>query len=173
MAELTNCQFPLLVLCSDMLLPWNALLNATIEHKKGTFTWITSSKYMPAMEKYYGLKVRPDGAVIYDTYLTPEGRILDDGNLKTVSKGGSIIVDPELFIKSMNKIELTNKLNGYPEKQVDIFWDVIPLIEKQNQLRILNGEKSILNAVIGDEPVMDIGTPETLDLVRKYLNNQK
>lgn len=169
LAELTDCKYPILVLCSDMLLPWNAMKNIIATHKHGTFTWLTSSIQNKSSEKYYGLKVRDDGAVIYDEKLTPEGKFLDSGKLKTVTKAGAILVDPELFTATMRQIEQSSSTNN----QIDIFWDVIPFLERINFKRLSQNEPSIINAVIGNEPIMDIGTPRTLSDVRKYLKNEK
>lgn len=172
LSELTECKYPILVVCSDMLLPWDVMSNAVKFHKKNTITWITSSLSILGMERYHGLKVREDGAVIYDVNLTPEGKYLDDGKLYTVTKGGSIIIDPVLFLEIMEKMETTDKFVQDKSAQMDIFWDVIPFIERHNQQRIANGDKSILYAVIGKDPVMDIGSPERLNLVRKYLEQK-
>lgn len=169
LAEHTNCNYPIFVFCSDMILPWNFIKNTVSMHKNGTFTWLTSSFYSKSTDKYNGLKVRNDGAVVYDTKLTPEGKFLDDGTLKTVTKGGAILIDPKLFINTLNQLENLKS----SDNQVDIFWDVIPFLEKLNWKNLSNGIPSLINAVIGNEPIMDIGTPETLSDVRKYLKNEK
>lgn len=169
LAKLTDCKYPLLVLCSDMLLPWDAMRKAVLDHKPGTMTWVTSSVKRKEMERYFGLKVRRDGAVVYDTKLTPEGNFLDDGNLRTVTKGGAIVIDPKLLIKTMDQLTKTKNMN----KQIDIYWDVIPFLEKLNWERLKDGKSSLLYAVIGDDPIMDMGTPERLSSVRKYLDHEK
>lgn len=168
LAKATDCMYPLFVLCSDMLLPWDVMKKAATIHQKGTFTWVTSSTYVPEMNKYFGLKVRSDGTVVYDTRVTPEGKYLDDGSLISVTKGGALIVDPYLLINVVDNLKKTSDSN----KEIDIFWDVMPYLERLNWKRLSNGEPSIINTVIGKDPVMDIGTPEGLYVVREYLKNE-
>lgn len=165
LAELTDCKYPIFVICSDMLLPWDAMKNVVSSHKQGSFTWLTSSSFTEEMSRYYGLKIRNDGSVVYDTKLTPEGKFLDDGNLTTVTKGGAILIDPHLLLDTMCQLNQTNNVN----KELDIFWDVIPFLERINWNRLKDGKESLLNAVVGKDPVMDMGTPERLSTVRKYL----
>lgn len=151
-----------------MLLPWDAMKNVVSSHKQGSFTWLTSSNITEEMSRYYGLKIRSDGAVVYDTKLTPEGKFLDDGNLTTVTKGGAILIDPNLLLNTMNQLNQTNN----KDKELDIFWDVIPFLERINWKRLKDGKESLLNAVVGKDPVMDMGTPERLSIVRKYLKHE-
>lgn len=167
--ELTDYKYPIFVLCPDMLLPWDAMKLAVSMHKHGTFTWVTSSAIHLEMDRYNGLKVREDGAVIYDSKVTSDGSYLDTGGLKTVTKAGAIIVDPNLLVNTISSIESTRKTVG----EIDIFWDVIPFLERINWQRLDKGESSLINAVIGTDPVMDIGTPDRLKMVKKYLNDKE
>lgn len=167
--ELTDYKYPIFVICSDMLLPWDAMKLAVSIHKQGTFTWVTSSAVHPEMDRYSGLKIREDGAVIYDSKVTPDGSYLDAGNLKTVTKAGAIIVDPNLLVSMISNIESNRKTAG----EIDIFWDVIPFLERTNWQRLEKGESSLINAIVGTEPVIDIGTPDRLKLIKQYLNDRQ
>lgn len=165
LAEYTNFKYPIFLLCSDMLLPWDAIKMAVSSHKENTFTWVTSSNYLTEMERYHGLKIRKDGAVIYDTKVTPEGKFLDDGNLNAVTKAGAIIIDPHLLIDTVNELEKISNSN----QQLDIFWDIMPFLERNNWKRLINNKPSLINAVVAEEPVIDMGSPERLLTVREYL----
>jgi len=153
---------PVLVLCGDMIYKWDTMKEFAEFHQEGTISWFTSSVENPIMQRYFGLVVNQENAVIGDIKLNWAE---STSGLNVLMKGGAIIADRQLFSS------LFQKYTGLTDKtDVDLFWDFLPFIETVNKNNINQGHPSILNAFDSRGIILDIGTPELLNYTKEYLN---
>lgn len=145
-----------LVISPDTLFSSRDLNKIITEHKPGTISWAVNT-YNEIMSPYFGLVVERNGAVIGDSKINP----LPENELKNKNlyiKGAINIFDPRLYMEYFNKFKV-NFGNSYP---IDLYWQILPFIEKKNAERVKNRKDSIMQAVVFNDPIIDFGVPERL-----------
>lgn len=154
--------FQYLVISPDTFFSSRDLNNLIKNHKTGTISWAVGEK-TPIMDSYFGLVVRQsDNSILGDTKLNWwKNWNIDD--CKQYVKGAINIIDPYIYMDSTLIFKRLSK-KGYP---IDLYWDVLPLIEERNRRRVINNHQSFLQAIIFEEPIIDYGTPERLEFTRK------
>lgn len=157
--------FQYLVISPDTFFNSNDLNNLIKNHKPGTISWGVG-KEIQLMDSYFGLIVdKSTKAILGDTKLNWWKNWNLDGSEQYV-KGAINIIDPIIFTESISIFKKLCKKN-YP---IDLYWDILPLIEERNRRRILKGQDSFLQAIIFKNPIIDYGTPERLELVQRIYN---
>lgn len=151
-----------LVMSTDTYFSAHDLKKIIDNHSPGTISWGVG-KEIPLMESYYGLVVdEATQAILGDTKL-PWWKEWDLSGTKQYVKGGIQIIDPIVYMESLNVFKRFCK-QEYPH---DLYWDVFPLIEERNRRLISRDSDSILQAVVFDDELMDYGAPDRLEATRK------
>lgn len=134
-----------LVMAPDCIFPYQDILGMIKAYSPGTITWAVSCVILPGMEEYAGMDVLPNGAI-------------------TGRSDKSIVRAPVLIADTSLLNEFRSKATG-----PDIFYDLLPAIERENAERVLNNQRSILNAYFLSGPVLDFGTPSRyFELTRNF-----
>lgn len=160
--ESSKTQKQLLVMASDMYVSSSDVRSLLLAHKDGQITWGVS-KPSSTMQNYHGLVVDNTTHAILGDVALSWWKNWNYPNTTLYTKGGVHLIDPTLFLKEVELFQRLSK-RGYP---IDLYWDILPLMEEQNRRRIERRKTSILQAVSFTRPVIDFGTPEGLVEVRK------
>lgn len=156
-----------LLIATDTFFSKRDLVKLLREHKPGTISWGVSRHQFDAMSSYGGLIVDDEtNAILGDTTLP----WWENGDLTGISSYVKVavnVIDPKVYTRALKQFKRLCK-KPYP---LDIHWDVIPMLEEQNRRRLLRGQNSILQAIIFDDPVVDFGTPERLQLTRELFDD--
>lgn len=154
--------FQYLVISPDTFFSSRDLNNLIKNHKMGTISWAVGEK-TSIMDSYFGLVVKQsDNSILGDTKLNWWKHWNTDG-CKQYVKGAINIIDPYIYMESTDIFKRLCK-KRYP---IDLYWDILPLIEERNRRRVINNRQSFLQAYIFEEPIIDYGTPERLEFTRK------
>lgn len=152
-----------LVISVDTLFSKKDLLLMLNQHRYGTVTWGVGTSNIEEMSSYFGLVVDDTSkAIIGDTKLPwwKGGAKLDGKSLYV--KGAIHLLDPRVYLRAT---EIFRRLYKGP-MSLDFYWDILPMMEEQNRRRVERGKGSFLQAVIFEDPIIDFGTPERLNLAR-------
>jgi NDP-sugar pyrophosphorylase family protein len=154
-----------LVISPDTYFDSKDLNKLITNHQPGTISWGVGEA-LPIMDSYYGLVVdQKTNAILGDTKLD-WWKNWDLAGTKQYVKGAVQIIDPKIFMESL---EVFKRLSHKPYP-LDLYWDIFPLIEERNRRQITRGDQSFLQAVIFEDLIIDYGTPERLDFTRKNFN---
>ena len=155
-----------LVLSIDTYVSAKDIAKLIKAHRPGTITWgVAPERPGMLMESYGGLIVDNKMRVLGDTTQPFWGKVVPAGCQLRV-KGAVQIIDPKLYLKSLADYRSSNE--NVP--LLDLYWQIMPYIERVNRDRILSGKSSIMNAVLFDDDLLDYGTPERLELTRQRYN---
>lgn len=161
--RIKNNDNPTLVTVPDMHYDWSTLKGYIESHKQNSFTWYVSNMRIPQMDRYFGLMIDSNNRVLGDIGFDKQ---IEGSTL--VTKGGMVIVEKELFRKLWSEFQEETSL-----VDVDFFWHFLPWVERKNRELVELGEESILNAYIVNTLIMDIGTPQDLDYVKRYYADRR
>lgn len=156
-------KFQYLVISPDTFFSSKDLNTLIKNHKIGTISWAVSEKETLIMDSYFGLVVnKSDNYILGDKKLKywKDWKI---ENCQEYVKGAINIIDPYVYMDSMSIFKRLSK-KSYP---IDLYWDILPLIEERNRRRVVSNRQSFLQATIFKEPIIDYGIPERLDFTRK------
>ena len=131
-----------LAIALDCIFPFKDIPDMISRHQPGTITWAVTKYPYPDMEAYRGMDVTANGAII--------GR----GD-RSITRAPVTIIDTELLK------EFTTSAPSHGEGE-NLYFDVLVRVERENRMRLVRGEKSILNAYFLSGPVIDFGTPARL-----------
>jgi NDP-sugar pyrophosphorylase family protein len=151
-----------LVMATDTYLYATDVARLLSAHLIGNVTWGVSIRNPDLdMDSYYGLVLDSQNNVIGDVKQHWWHNYSVD-QMQLVTKGAVQIVDPMLYLHS---VKVFKRLAGNPSA-IDLYWDIMPLMEEQNRRRINKGQNSVVKGVIFDHDIIDYGTPERLAITR-------
>jgi len=150
-----------LVISADIFVHPKDIQKLISEHKPETISWGVTKLDYELMEDYYGLVVDDKSKAILGDIKLPWWKNWDLMEKSLYVKGAIQIIDPSVYIES---VEIYKRL--CKKAELDLYWDISPLIEERNRRRIRVGKSSMLQAVIFDHASLDYGTPERLQIMR-------
>ena len=155
-----------LVIAADTYLSARDVARLVDAHKTDTVTWGVSLLNPDLdMGDYHGLVIDSQNQVIGDVkQFWWQDRSIT--GMRLVTKGAVQVIDPRLYIQSA---KLFKRL-ARDTTSVDLYWDIMPLMEEQNRRRIARSRSSVINAVVFEDDLIDYGTPERLAITRKRYN---
>lgn len=152
-----------LVVAADIFINPKDVQKLITQHKPGTISWGVTQLDYDAMEPYFGLVVDDSTKAILGDVKLPWWKNWDLAGKSLYLKGAIQVIDPIVYMESLAVFKrLCNKNDN-----LDLYWDISPLVEERNRRRITRGKSSILQATVFDYPTLDYGTPERLDLMRR------
>lgn len=161
--ELYGYGIQYLVVSADIFINPKDVQKLITQHKPGTISWGVTRLDYDVMEPYFGLVVDDSTKAILGDVKLPWWKNWDLAGKSLYLKGAIQIIDPTVYMKSLAVFKrLCNKNDN-----LDLYWDISPLVEERNRRRIARGQPSILQATVFDYPTLDYGTPERLDLMRR------
>jgi NDP-sugar pyrophosphorylase family protein len=136
----------ILIIASDCIFPFEQLRRMIEQHQQGTISWAVTKYKSPLMSDYAGCDVVNNNII---------GRSND-----SIIRSPTMVIDFEVL-----------KPFVYDAEKEDLYYTVMRRVEKENLSRVVNGQKSILNAFFLDGPIMDYGTPDRLKETGRALDD--
>lgn len=131
-----------LAIAPDCIFPFKDIPDMIATHRPGTVTWAVTKHECPGMERYRGMDVLENGAIIGRTN-------------KSITRAPVTIADTNLLVSYTRKAPPRGEGENF-------YYDVLVRLERENLERMKRGQSSILNAYFLSGPVVDFGSAVNL-----------